>query len=78
MAKNLQKPELSQLHRLQGQLRGVEKMITQKAKASETLQQIEAVRGNLKALEKRILSQNLKNLKDEELKKTYNYLLKIS
>jgi len=78
MVKVLQKPEISQLHRLSGQLRGVEKMVNQNAKVSEILQQIEAVRGNLKTLEKRILGQKIKNLKDEELKKTYNYLLKIS
>lgn len=78
MTKDLLKPEISQLHRLTGQLRGVEKMINQEAKTTEILQQIEAVRGNLKALEKRILGQKVKNLKDEELKKAYNYLLKIS
>jgi len=74
MNKQLQKPEISQLHRLQGQLRGVEKMISQNGKTLETLQQLEAVRGNLKALEKRILA----GIKDEELKKAYHYLLKIS
>lgn len=73
-----QKAEISQLHRLQGQLRGVEKLVEQNAKADRILQQIEAVRGNLKALEKRILSQKIKNLKDVELEKMLNYLLKIS
>jgi len=73
-----QKPEISQLHRLQGQLKGVEKMIAEDNKTSAILQQLEAVRGNLKALEKRILEGKIKNIKDEELKKTYNYLLKIS
>lgn len=78
MAKQLQKPEISQLHRLQGQLKGVEKMIAEDKKTSSILQQLEAVRGNLKALEKRILEGKIKNIKDEELKKTYTYLLKIS
>lgn len=73
-----QQSEISQLHRLQGQLRGVEKMIAKPTKATEILQQIEAVRGSLKALEKRILSQKTKNLKDEELKKALDYLIKIS
>lgn len=78
MTKGSQKPEISQLHRLQGQLGGVGKMINQNTKVSEILQQLEAVRGNLKALEKQILSQKIKNLKEEELKKACNYLLKIS
>ena len=78
MTKELQKPEISQLHRLQGQLLGVEKMISQNTKISEIIQQIEAVRGNLKALEKRLLGQDTRNLKDDELKKAINYLLKVS
>lgn len=78
MTKQLQQPEISQLHRLEGQLLGVEKMISQEAKPSEVLQQLEAIRGNLKALEKRILSQKMKNINDSELKKAYDYLLKIS
>ena len=73
-----QKSEISQLHRLQGQLQGVEKMIINSAKPSETIQQIEAVRGALKTLEKRILGEITKNIKEEELKKSINYLLKIS
>jgi len=78
MIKDLQKPEISQLHRLQGQLRSVEKMIAQNGETLEILQQLEAVRGNLKALEKRILDNIAKNIKDEKLKKAYHYLLKIS
>lgn len=73
-----QDPKISQLHRLQGQLAGIEKMITKKDKISNIIQQLEAVRGNLKSLEKRILAQNIKNIKDEELKKIHNYWLKIS
>ena len=78
MTSAAQKPEISQLHRLQGQMAGIEKMINQKAKPSAILQQLEAVRGNLKSLEKQILSQKTTNLKDEELKKACQYLLKIS
>jgi len=78
MSNKLQKPEISQLHRLQGQLLGVEKMINQNAKILQIIQQLEAVRGSLKSLEKEILGKNSKNSKAEELKKLYNYLLKLS
>ncbi len=77
MKKELQPAELAQIHRIQGQLRGVEKIISQKAKTAQILQQIEAVRGNLKALERKILGQKTKNLKDSELEQAFSYLLKI-
>ncbi|HLC89437.1 MAG TPA: metal-sensing transcriptional repressor [Patescibacteria group bacterium] len=69
---------IDQLHRLNGQIRGIEKMIFKNHKASEIVQQIEAVRGNLKSVEKQILAQNFKNLGHGDLKKTLDYLLKIS
>jgi len=78
MKKELQKPEISQLHRLQGQLTGVEKMISQNAKPSDIIQQLEAVRGSLKSLEKRVLEQKIKAISDPELKKSTNYLLKMN
>ncbi|MBI3290742.1 metal-sensing transcriptional repressor [Candidatus Falkowbacteria bacterium] len=71
-------PNISRLHRLQGQLAGIEKMIENTDKTSGIIQQLEAVRGSLKSLEKNILSKKIKNISDEELKKTINYLLKIS
>jgi len=78
MSKPLQKPEISQLHRLKGQLSGIEKMIKNNTKTSEIIQQIEAIKGSLKTLEKRLLESKTKTLKDEEIKKTLDYLLKIS
>jgi len=78
MAEELQKPEISQIRRIAGQIRGVEKLISQEAKTSKILQQIEAARGNLKALEKRILSPITKKLKDQEDEKSLAYLMKIS
>lgn len=78
MVQKLQKAELSQLHRLQGQLKGVEKMIRSNYKLNDLMQQIEAVRGSLKSLEKRILTEKIKNSKDEELKKVISYIFKIS
>jgi len=78
MATNLQQPEISQLHRLQGQLLGIEKMISKNSSTSQIIQQLEAVRGNIKSLEKRLIEQKTKNIKDDEVKKIYNYLLKIS
>ncbi|MDX9893732.1 MAG: metal-sensing transcriptional repressor [Patescibacteria group bacterium] len=78
MNKNLQSPLISQLHRLQGQLRGVEKLMLDQAKTSATLQQLEAVRGNLKSLEKSLLAEKIKKINDPEIKKSCDYLLKIS
>lgn len=71
-----QRPEISQLHRLYGQLQAVEKMIDNKAKIFDVLQQIEAVRGSLLSLEKKIMARKIESTRDEELKKIYNYLLK--
>ncbi|MAF13758.1 MAG: hypothetical protein CMI53_02590 [Parcubacteria group bacterium] len=80
MTQPSQKPELSQLHRLQGQLKGVEKMINKDYKISDVIQQLEAVRGNLKSLERKLLTEKIKNFKekDEDFKKAVNFILKIS
>lgn len=75
MTKN-QSSEISQLHRLQGQLQAVERMIVANKKPSEIIQQIEAVCGSLKALEKKLLKENLKSIKDAELKKSIDAVLK--
>ena len=79
MTQPSQKPELSQLHRLQGQLKGVEKMINKDYKISDVIQQLEAVRGNLKSLERKLLTEKIKNFKekDEDFKKAVNFILKI-
>ena len=77
MAKELQTKEISQIHRLRGQLAGVEKMLQQQAKPTAIIQQIEAVRGNLKALERSILAAQCQDFKDPEMKKACNYLLKL-
>jgi len=77
MVKQVQSKEISQIHRLRGQLAGVEKMMQLNAKPTEIIQQIEAVRGNLKALEKQILTAQCADFKDAEMKKACNYLLKL-
>ncbi|OGY47780.1 MAG: hypothetical protein A3J62_01055 [Candidatus Buchananbacteria bacterium RIFCSPHIGHO2_02_FULL_38_8] len=78
MKKKLQQPEISQIRRIAGQIQGVEKLINQQTKTDQILQQIEAIRGSLKSLEKTLLKPKVKNLKDSELEKTLSYLLKIS
>ncbi|MFA6322815.1 MAG: metal-sensing transcriptional repressor [Candidatus Buchananbacteria bacterium] len=70
--------EILQLHRLAGQIGGIEKLITQNAKTSAIIQQIEAAKGNLKSLEKSILSKKIKSICDKENAATLNYLLKNS
>ena len=76
MNKTSQTAITSQLHRLQGQLAGVEKMITADKKTSEIIQQIEAVCGSLKSLEKKLLTDKVNEIKDVELKKAINITLK--
>ena len=78
MKKKAQLSEVSQLHRLEGQLHGVEKMILADESLQDVLQQIEAVRGNLKSLEKRLLGAKLQKFKDKELDRCFDYLCKIS
>lgn len=70
--------EVSQLHRITGQLVGVEKMITQRAKPHEIIQQIEAVRGSLLSLEKKIIGKELKHITNPDVKKCYDYIMKLS
>ena len=72
-----QKPEVSQLHRISGQLVGIEKMINEKSSVCAVLQQIEAVRGNLKSLEKRLIETQMKKIKDKSLQDCVDYLCKI-
>ena len=69
-------PIMARLHRLQGQLEGVETMMTKQASTSKILQQIEAVRGSLKALEKTLLAETVNEISDSELKRSIQYLLK--
>lgn len=75
MAKTIS-PTVARLHRLQGQLEGVEAMMNKQAPISKVLQQIEAVRGSLKALEKEMLAKKVNSLNDDELKRSLKYLLK--
>jgi len=72
-----QSPQIAQLHRLRGQLAGVEKMLRLNAKPQAVIQQLEAVRGNLKALEAGILTATCRDFKDAETKKICHYLLKL-
>jgi DNA-binding FrmR family transcriptional regulator len=69
-------PAVARLHRLQGQLEGVEAMMNKQTPISKVLQQIEAVRGSLKALEKEILVKKVNSINDDELKRSLKYLLK--
>lgn len=71
-----QNEKISQLHRLQGQLRAIEVMINKGEKTPKIVQQIEAVCGSLKSLEKKLLSDNLKSIKDSDLRKSIEFALK--
>ena len=77
MAKIRQKPAISHLHRLIGQLQSIEHLIEQENKICKVLQQIEAVRGSLKSLEKRLIESKTKKIKDSEVKDCFDYLCKI-
>jgi DNA-binding FrmR family transcriptional regulator len=77
MAKTMS-PAVARLHRLQGQLEGVEAMMHTQAPISKVLQQIEAVRGSLKALEKELIEDKARHIPDSELKRAIQYVLKIS
>jgi DNA-binding FrmR family transcriptional regulator len=70
--------DISNLHRIIGQLQGVERLINSRAKVSAIIQQIEAVRGSLKSLEKSIISNKIKLNRDKETKIALDYLLRIS
>ena len=78
MAKAKQTAAENQLHRLAGQLHAIERMIGEGAPLEQTLQQIEAVRGNLKSLEKRLVKPALGALKDKQLQRCFDYLCKLS
>lgn len=69
-------PIIARLHRLQGQLAGVETMMTKQAPTSKLLQQLEAVRGSIKSLEQELISQKTNEISDGELKRSIKYLLK--
>jgi len=77
MTKTSKKPEISQLHRLEGQIHGIERMLNQNGTLISILQQIEAVRGSLKSLEKRLISQYNQPL-DKKLKQCLGYLMKLN
>jgi DNA-binding FrmR family transcriptional regulator len=77
MNKN-KKSQSDQLKRLCGQLTGVGRMIEEDKSLCLILQQLEAVRGNIKSLEKKLLNSNMPNNLNEDVKKTLSYILKIS
>lgn len=56
--------ELSRLHKISGQLQGIEKMIYERRYCPEIIQQIRAAKSALKALETTILTKHL----DQSLK----------
>ncbi len=74
----MQTPEESQIKRIAGQIGGIEKMIKGNTKASQIIQQIEAVKGSLSTLEKRFLTKKVRNLGNSELEKMLTYILKNS
>lgn len=77
-ASEQQNTAINQLHRLEGQLHGIERMIGNSAPLEQTLQQIEAVRGNLKSLEKRLLKQQMGEVSDKKLQRCFDYLCKLN
>lgn len=62
-----QKQTTNQLHRIQGQLRAVERMIEQKHDTFAIVQQLDAVRGSLCTLEQRLLKQALGKKHSKEI-----------
>ena len=68
---------VAQLHRLAGQLQAIERMIGSNAPLEATLQQIEAVRGNLKSLEKRLVKPALGACNNPQLRRCFDYLCKL-
>ncbi len=73
-----QSSEVSHLNRLCGQLGCIQKMLDDKEPLDKVLQQIEAVRGSLKSFEKKLIEQRIETIEDSELKRSLDYLLKIS
>ena len=71
------KTATNQLHRLAGQLQAIERMIGSGAPLEQTLQQIEAVRGNLKSLEKRLVKPALGACNNSQLRRCFDYLCKL-
>ena len=81
MAKTAKKQtnrEVNQLHRISGQLVGVERMIDNKQSLCEILQQREAISGNIKSLQKVLLDKHVTTIKDKDFRNACDYLLKIS
>ena len=76
MAKTIPSP-LARFRRLQGQLAGAERMLERNASASDVIQQLEAVRGSICGLESELIRLTTSDLTDPEVKKIYNYLLKL-
>ena len=77
MAKITEKLLVSHLHRLIGQLQSVEYLLENETRICKVLQQIEAVRGSLKSLEKKLIETKSKKIKDSEVKDCFDYLCKI-
>lgn len=69
------------LNRIEGQVKGVSKLLTKKSDLNAVIQQIETVKGALTSVEELILGQNFKRLApdkalDQDLKQAISYLLK--
>ena len=68
---------ISQLHRLEGQIHGVEKMIVANKKTATIIQQISAIQGSLRTLQHRLLLETLSSSASDELKDCAKYLAKL-
>lgn len=69
---------ITHFHRICGQLSGIEGMLNAQASDEQIVQQLEAIRGNIRSLEKKIISDKLQQVSDPELKRCFDYLCRIS
>ena len=60
---------INRIHRIQGQLRGVEKMIEEKKYCMDILQQTRAVSSAIKSLENNILNKHIDHCVTDAIKK---------
>ena len=72
-----QRPEVAQLHRLEGQIHGVEKMIAANKNTAAIIQQISAIQGSLRTLQHRLLLETLSGSASDELKDCAKYLARL-
>jgi DNA-binding FrmR family transcriptional regulator len=66
------------LHKVCGQIASIEGMLNEQTSNEQIIQQLEAIRGNIRSLEKKIISDKLQQVSDPDLKRCFDYLCKIS